>query len=58
MAGLVAYNFSLEFWVSYKLVGGVAITLVYMIVTIVYLAKGGYLNDTAQQAKQQADIKQ
>ena len=55
---LVAYNFSLEFWVSYKLVGGVAITLVYMIATIIYLAKGGYLNDTDQQAKQQADIKQ
>ncbi|XOV89535.1 MAG: inner membrane-spanning protein YciB [Pseudomonadota bacterium] len=44
---IVAYTFSLEFWVSYKLFGGIAITMVYMIVTVVYLVKGGYLTDEA-----------
>lgn len=40
---IVAYNFSLDFWVTYKLVGGFAITLTYIIITIVYLARTGYL---------------
>lgn len=40
---VVAFNFSLEFWVSYKLIGGFAITLVYIIITVAYLANGGYL---------------
>ena len=42
---IVAYGFSLDFWVSYKLIGGFAITLVYMIITMVYLVKGGYISD-------------
>lgn len=42
---IVAYQFSLEFWVSYKLVGGIAITLIYMIVTMIYLVKGGHLTE-------------
>jgi intracellular septation protein len=41
----VAFTFSLEFWVSYKLIGGFAITLLYMVITIVYLVKGGYLSE-------------
>lgn len=44
---VVAYNFSLEFWVSYKLIGGIGITLLYMVVTIIYLATGGYLQEPA-----------
>lgn len=55
---VVAYNFSLEFWVSYKLVGGFAITLTYMIATIIYLAKGGYLHEEDLEQKQDAaDVK-
>ncbi|MBQ61908.1 MAG: septation protein [Gammaproteobacteria bacterium] len=42
---VIAYNFSLDFWVTYKLVGGIAISLIYMIVTMVYLIKGGYIQD-------------
>lgn len=46
---IVAYNFDLDIWVTYKLVGGFAITLVYMLVTMVYLVKGGYIvDDTAE----------
>ncbi len=42
---IVAFQFSLDFWVSYKLFGGFAITLTYMTVTMVYLVKGGYLDE-------------
>ena len=42
---VVAYNFSLEFWVSYKLIGGFALTFLYIIVTISYLASKGYLKE-------------
>ncbi len=44
---IVAYNFDLDFWVTYKLVGGFAITLFYMLVTMVYLVRGGYVADEA-----------
>ncbi len=40
---VVAYNFSLDFWVSYKLFGGMGLTIFYMVCTVVYLIKGGYL---------------
>ncbi|MBV1876681.1 MAG: septation protein IspZ [Pseudomonadales bacterium] len=42
---VVAYNFSMDFWVSYKLIGGFAITLIYIIITMIYLVKGGYLQE-------------
>ena len=42
---VVAYNFSMDFWVSYKLIGGFAISLIYVIITMIYLAKGGYLHN-------------
>jgi len=42
---VVAFNFSLEFWVSYKLIGGFAITLSYIVLTLVYLSSGGYLQE-------------
>jgi intracellular septation protein len=41
----VARNFSEAFWVNYKLIGGFAITLVYVLVTIAYLGLSGHLND-------------
>lgn len=42
---VVAFNFSLAFWVSYKLIGGFAITLGYIVLTLIYLSSGGYLQD-------------
>ncbi|MEM1433234.1 MAG: inner membrane-spanning protein YciB [Pseudomonadota bacterium] len=49
LAGLlnlfVAYQFSMDVWVSYKLIGGFAITLTYLVITMTYLARGGYLED-------------
>lgn len=43
----VAYRFSEEFWVNYKLFGGFALTLLYIGVTIVYLHQSGHLEDTS-----------
>ena len=42
---IVAYNFSLDFWVTYKLAGGLGLTLVYIVITMTYLVQGGYLNE-------------
>ena len=42
---VVAYNFSMEFWVSYKLIGGFALTFLYIVITMVYLSKKGFLED-------------
>ena len=42
---VVAYNFSMEFWVSYKLIGGFALTFLYIVITMVYLSKKGFLQD-------------
>ncbi len=44
----VARNFSEAFWVNYKLVGGVAITLIYVLITLAYLGFSGYLNDAVR----------
>ena len=43
---VVAYNFSMEIWVSYKLIGGFALTFLYILLTVGYLAAKGYLNET------------
>ena len=48
---LVAWNYSMEFWVTYKLVGGFALTLLYIILTIVYLARLGHLKDPNAQSQ-------
>jgi intracellular septation protein len=62
MAGLlnliVAYGFSTEFWVTYKLVGGIAITLFYMVCTMVYLIKGGYIQEDEDDAKKTPEYEQ
>jgi intracellular septation protein len=43
---VVAYNFSLDFWVAYKLVGGFALTLVYFAISVIYLMKSGHLTES------------
>ena len=43
---IVAYNFTLDFWVSYKLFGGFLITSIYVVIMMIYLWRGGYLNKT------------
>ena len=50
----VAYNFSMEIWVSYKLIGGFALTLFYIMLTIAYLASKGFLNDETMAAAEDA----
>ena len=42
---VVAYGFSTDIWVTYKLVGGFAITLTYMAITMIYLVRGGYVQE-------------
>jgi intracellular septation protein len=44
---VVAYNFSMEVWVTYKLVGGLALTFTYVILTTLYLHKLGLLDAVA-----------
>lgn len=41
----VAYNFSMEVWVSYKLIGGTALTFLYVALTLWYLARNGFLDE-------------
>ena len=53
----VAYSFNTDFWVTYKLVGGFAITIVYMIVTMVYLVKGGYIQEPEEDESELQDAK-
>ncbi len=42
---VVAYSFSTDFWVTYKLLGGIGITFCYIAITLVYLVKGGYIQE-------------
>jgi len=51
---IVAYNFSMEFWVTYKLVGGFALTLLYVVLTMVYLARKGFLHMANEDAAERA----
>ena len=48
---VVAYTFSTEIWVTYKFVGGPLISLLYVAITIGYLAKGGYLSQLEKHEK-------
>ena len=54
---VVAYNFSMDIWVSYKLIGGFAITFTYIIITMIYLVKGGHLGESATESDP-ADLQQ
>ena len=42
---VVAYNFSEEVWVNYKLFGGLGLTFLYVIITVIYLARSGHLEE-------------
>ena len=48
---IVAFNFSMDIWVSYKLIGGIGLTLIYMIIMMAYLVKGGYLKEAKADTK-------
>lgn len=52
---VVAYNFSEEFWVNYKLFGGLALTLGYTIITAVYLIRAGHLATETETESTPAD---
>ena len=41
---IIAYNFTIDIWVSYKLFGGFLITLTFVVIMMIYLWRGGYLN--------------
>ena len=45
---VVAYNFSMEFWVTYKLVGGLGLTFSYIAITLLYLHRLGLLEQVAE----------
>ncbi len=51
---IVAYNFNMEFWVAYKLIGGFGITLSYIILTLIYLHRLGLLAAQGDLAEAQA----
>ena len=42
---IIAYNFSLDFWVSYKFFGGFLLSSTYILIMMIYLWRGGYLNN-------------
>ncbi len=54
---VVAYGFSMEVWVSYKLIGGFALTFGYIILTFVYLHRLGLLSVPAP-TKEAAEAKE
>ena len=49
---VVAYNFSMEFWVGYKLIGGLGLTFLYIAITILYLHRKGFLDQQPGDAAQ------
>ncbi len=51
---IVAYNFSMEFWVTYKLVGGFGLTFSYIVLTMLYLHRLGLLTAQAEPAQASA----
>jgi len=42
---IVVYNFSMEVWVTYRLFGSFGLTLIYVVITIVYLSRKGFLDE-------------
>ncbi len=53
----VAYNFSITFWVNFKLIGGIGLTLFYVMLTFAYLVWGGHLKEEDLVAKSDDDQK-
>lgn len=51
---VVAYGFSMEVWVAYKLVGGLGLTFSYVALTLIYLHRLGLLSLPAQAKEAQA----
>ncbi len=51
----VAWNYSEAFWVNYKLIGGFAITLSYVLISFAYLGFGGYLAAAVQVPEARTD---
>ena len=56
----VAYSFSMDTWVTFKLFGAMGITLLYLILTFVYLSRKGmlseeYLIDPKQEQQNNSD---
>lgn len=47
----VAYNFSITVWVNFKLIGGIGLTLFYVVLTFAYLVWGGHLKEEDLVAK-------
>ena len=47
---VIAYQFSLDFWMKYKLFGGPVLTFAYIIMTVVYLNQIGALTDPKKDA--------
>jgi intracellular septation protein A len=47
----------MDFWVSYKLIGGFALTLLYVVLTMAYLAHKGFLTEHGS-AAEAADAKE
>ncbi len=45
---VVAYNFSLDFWVTYKLVGGMGITFTSIVLTMIYMYNKGMISEPEQ----------
>jgi len=41
---IIAYNFTLDIWISFKFFGGFLITLTFVVIMMIYLWKGGYLD--------------
>ncbi len=45
---LVMYNFSMDFWVSYKVFGGFGLTFSYILLTMLYLYRLGFISAPAK----------
>ena len=52
---IVAYSYSTDIWVTYKLIGGFTLTLSYMAITLVYLIMGGYVSDADEATAESKD---
>ena len=51
----VAYNFSLDTWVTYKVIGGFGLTLLYLVLTFVYLHRCGLLEEMVDEQEARRD---
>lgn len=47
---VVAYNFSMDFWVTYKLIAGIGLPFTYIALTLIYLHRLGLLTNEVEAA--------